>query len=244
MPAPNVVAAYRSQHGFSAAAMAIAGRAKPTAFKSGGTTGRSVNRLNPGLLVSRGGLVPEEKSKDNIHSFDVKSTGFVPFGVGNMIQGTQITNRLGNAVMFRSLALSYELKMAQSTLDNTNIVRVMLFIDHQSNGTTPVPALFLETVDDVLSPYKQGNLQRYTYLYDQLFYLNAPGLAWNGTTEVSSQMSVKFAFQKNLQLKVHYTGNLGTAADISRNNVWFYVFKHNALTVNCQGVLRVRFTDY
>ncbi len=226
--------------------MVAAGIRAPVASLQTGAKSGHV-RLNPSLSYSvRGGLQVEEKSKDNVHNFAVNFADlFTPLAAGNMDQGQTIVTRIGLQVVVRSIELSYTFTMAQLVggVTDTNLVRVLLFVDHQSNGTVPVVEDDILEANSVNSPMRVGKMHRFTILMDKLITLTAPGLAWNGTDSTSSAVKAQLQYTWRGAIPITYSGTGGGNGDVRKNNIFFFPFFHNATPVNCKGVLRIRFTD-
>lgn len=134
--------------------------------------------------------------------------------VKDIVQGTGSTNRTGDIIHCKRLRLRI------NYFDSTpSLMRFILFIDRQSNGTTP-------TVADVMyTASPMGNVSsknvvgyggtRFKIISDRTVVCN-PTIS----TVVETRVFAK-DFTKSVAMPITYDGNsTGTAADVLKNNIW------------------------
>lgn len=142
------------------------------------------------------------------------------------------TNRDGQSIKMSSLYSNFLWSINASA--STTYVRVILFMDHQSNATAPGAADLLTNTSSVLSTLLIGNGKRFTVLADIRKTLSING------TEI-----VRFKIFKKLHAHVRFnTGNAGTVADIQTNTLYMLHMSDQATNVVVFAYNnRVRFID-
>jgi len=124
--------------------------------------------------------------------------------------GDTSTTRTGQSIKMDRLDLRFYLTANATTV--TNLVRVIVVYDKQSNATTMTTADLLVSVSPN-SPYTFGSQNRFTPLYDECFALTYGGLG---------------IITKSLTLPANQhvtfnTGNAGTIADIVTGGLYLLI---------------------
>lgn len=157
----------------------------------------------------------------------ISSSGYTQFdwtAQGDIADGSERDERLGNKIVVRSLNLKFKVNYATgsvlSTSDQFNRVRMIVFVIKDINVTTPPGITDILQTNEVDSFYKKDSEVKYTILYDQLWNLQNP--EWTvktgaGDTPPSTiigcqscvyppfkSVSTKINFPKGLPL--HYKG--------------------------------------
>lgn len=149
-------------------------------------------------------------------------------------QGNTKTTRIGNKITLESLAVRLSSKLSDGeTLGG--ILRLMIVVDRRPAGAQAAASDFLnnEAVESLYTT-SEANQGRFQILYDQSFNYNVSGV----------QMRTHKFFIPLKGLKVSYTSNLGTVADIQKNNVFLAaITTNNDNNMSLVGDLRIRFTD-
>ncbi len=124
-------------------------------------------------------------------------------------QGDETENRNGVQVSLRSLDMRYLLQRG-----NTDACfRMILFIDRQTNGGTPLVADLLAQVatgsDMIISPLNVENRKRFTILADRTHVL-AIGMSENKC----------FRVKKRLTVKPRFDGTTAALLDVVSGMIW------------------------
>lgn len=160
-------------------------------------------------------------------------------------QGTTSSTRVGMKFIIQSVQLSLTVSMAQFIgTSNSVIARFILFVDTQCNGAVPTEIELLSQTDNVNSLMNPQHAHRFKKLMDKKVILNAPGLAWNGSAEVSSQMHVSCPFYKKLSTPIFYDTTTNVITGVTQNNLILFVYADTVTPTSfLNGSSRIRYTD-
>lgn len=167
--------------------------------------------------MSLKGLVNSEKKY-----FDSNSTDFVSWNgtvnpLSNIAQGNDVGNRDGNSILARSLWLQMDVR--GNVANQSNIVRVIVFVDTENTGSTPAASDVLQTTGSAFavdSPLNVDHLPRYTILMDKKFVTSTAG-----QTRLNTKRYI------NLYKHIKYTGP--NATDTYKNQL-FILFVSDVIT--------------
>lgn len=209
---------------------------------SGGGRRRSFGRRsygNPGVQALR--LVKKiEKAVEVKYLNSVAGTITLPIGGAGQVsgfgpycvQGDQITNRSGNEIQVKSLAMRFKIALtALETLGTT--VRLLVVYDREPGGANATVTTMLNN-DNVLSSYRTvGNAKgRFQFLADRTVTFGATDAHWEAK------------FFKQLNHKIVYNGNAGTVADLFRGNLMVMVLgSGNAAAIGITYGFNIKYTD-
>lgn len=156
-------------------------------------------------------------------------------------QGNTAETRIGQKIFLHDTHI-------RCTMDNSNastacgFVRVIIFIDKQSNGTLPELGEILDGGDFINAFRNLDNTKRFVFLKDKVYSVGNTG----GTSSNALGGCVKWRFNKQwkVPLRVNYTGanTDGESDGVQDNNVWMLVIGSDAL-VTYNVSTRTRFTD-
>lgn len=216
-----------------------------------GKSKRRGRRLQPSYTQHlRGGnivLRPELKYLDTAYAAVALTAGATaPMGsLVMMAQGLTASTRVGQSITVRSVQLSLSFNTEQFIgVVNSAIIRVVLVLDTQANGAVANETDIFANASDVNSLRTIGEVHRFKILMDRKLVANAPGLAWNGSAEVSSSLHKTLKFYKKMKTKIHYTLNAGNITDVSQNNISLFIYSDVILPLTrVSGTARIRYTD-
>lgn len=180
--------------------------------------------------------VAEKKWFDTLGSALSPTTGgaFVLGGMTSIDDGTEDFERVGAKISIT--AVQYHLEASLDAAETgSNLVRVILFCDKQSNGSAPTVTNILQNAD-FLSFRNLDNLQRFDILDDTVLELNA-------SAGVSGTL-IGDSVYKGVYKKVDYVASFASAAGAVplTNNIGMLVIAKNTNgTYNVRS--RLRFTD-
>lgn len=151
-------------------------------------------------------------------------------------QGDTAITRDGNFISMTSVQL--KLHVVSNPLARLNHeMRMILFIDRQSNGTIPLlqslvagvptfqPTDVLDTsviVDPTHAPYNRNQQKRYKILYDKRIVTRV--IAMLDDTPAPPTLvpyPILINIRRKLGQRAQYVTNTGTITDIAKNAVWF-----------------------
>lgn len=139
--------------------------------------------------------------------------GTMTGGLCNAItQGDGDNQREGNVIHIKKLSFLFT---AFDTVPS--LVRVIVFIDRQSNGSTPTVTDVLDSAS-YLSQFSELTVvghggTRFSILMDKTWTINPQITA---TAGYGAHITKTF----KLKMPVTYIANAGTAGDVSKNNIW------------------------
>lgn len=154
-------------------------------------------------------------------------------------QGDTETDRRGRRVFLVKLAWEYDIQLPPTATagSTSDLVRVILYLDQQANGSAAAVTDILED-DDYQSFNNLANSRRFVILHDKRWTLSATG----GTGASASEALVHQVIYVPLGIHVDYTGTTGAIGEIAVNNIGVLLLSKSGLCV-FKSKLRVRFTD-
>lgn len=137
-------------------------------------------------------------------------------------KGDNSYNREGDEVLMRSVKFNFNTIAA----DSTNLMRVMLIIDHEPQGVTLTMGEVLDMVTITYPPYafrKMDYKKRFTVLFDKSVRLNTV-----------ADLNQFFKVNQVLNLKTQFktASDTGNISDISRNALYLCVGSDSAAVPN------------
>lgn len=173
--------------------------------------------------------------------------------IAGVALGDTGSSRNGRVYWIHSLEMNGALENSQSEDDlapaNGNVVRVLVVIDHHTNGAQLVganvmtePGNFSWTGFPILA-----NESRYEIIYDRITDFNYPVMN-QGVADEFAVAAVKRHFRWNVEfdppLRVTCTGDSANIADISDTSIHVLATRQGGLPgVQMWYTVRVRFTD-
>lgn len=143
-------------------------------------------------------------------------------GIGPYLgKGTDINDRLADKITLKSVSLKVSLK--QTALEALgNSVRIMLVMDRKPAGALPAGVTTVLGTDDILSHYNTEGASkgRFQFLFDRTISFDSEQGEWHD----------KWFMARDI--KVLYSTDAGTIADVQRNNFFILALADN----NTQGI--------
>ncbi len=161
-------------------------------------------------------------------------------------QGVGETERIGRKCTIRSIGWKYNLSLpevdAASTPAPPDIVRMILYQDHQTNGAAATVTGILETAN-YHSFNNLSNKSRFTTLMDKVVTLNYTSLASDGAGVVSSHEVQRYgSFYKKCNIPLEFSAATGALSEIRSNNINVLLISFNG-TAGFKSQFRLRFSD-
>lgn len=185
---------------------------------------------------------------------DVKSTVAAAAQAGvianitlnELVQGTGESERIGRKVTVRSIEMRGATRLISDAapLAGHCIVRIILYVDKQTNGATATPTLLLKeaTAAHVYrAPYNLSNAGRFTILMDKSIGLNATA-ALGGGAGATFEAQKMLRFKKRCAIPLEFDSTLGAITEIRSNNLGVLVIGSNA-HADVHMTWRLRYSD-
>ncbi len=169
-------------------------------------------------------------------------------GTINIIpQGVLETERIGRKVTIRSINWRWTLNLNPSSGGDlslgADVVRVILYLDRQCNGSTATTVLILESAN-FQSFNNLANKSRFRILMDRVYTLNSPAGAGNGTANDTGPVIINDSLYKKCNIPIEFDNSLSTGvlSTIRSNNLGILLISESALT-DMDSKIRLRFSD-
>ena len=160
-------------------------------------------------------------------------------------QGVGESQRVGRAVTLTHIHGRIRVELPISTVSSSthDTLRVILYLDEQTNGATATVGNLLE-VADYQSFENLANSARFKILHDKVTTINALTGGGNGTTEDYGAVSKNYEFNLRCSIPIVWdnTTNTGVISTMRVNNIGLLLISEAAL-VNFESNWRVRFED-
>lgn len=158
-------------------------------------------------------------------------------------QGVTESNRVGRKCVVKRLNMrgNFDLVSATAANQTSDVLRVIVYVDKQTNGAAATVTDILETA--TYNSFRNlSNTQRFQILYDKSFGLNAPSGQGDGTTFAYGEYAEPWSMNKTLSLPIEYNSTTGALTEITSNNIGVLVIS-KAGAAKFDYVARVRFSD-
>lgn len=171
---------------------------------------------------------------------------------GNLLriaQGTGANDRIGLKIVLKSVQLRCTLFMdayanpVQPVINS--VVRIVCFMDTQTNGALPLMAQLWETPGNYFTAPNIANATRFTILKEWLLEMNNPTLVYDqGSGNFgSSAWFWQTKWNKKFDIPIEYSSTTGAIAEIRTNSIWLCTIASSNNQMKLQGRVRVRYTD-
>jgi len=196
-----------------------------------------------------------------------------PAGLGwnlncDLPAGTGASERVGRKVTLKSVNLKLGMLMGDSTssLDSTEVYRVILCVDRQANGNSALITDVLEAPSTYQSFANMNNCERFKILRDKTYTINRgtaatpiasytelPGAAAtpNGGGFTAPASTLFWAEARKdvemyipLEMDVEYSGATGAIGEVRSNNLRMFIIpQHSGGTTLVTWSSRIRYSD-
>jgi len=180
--------------------------------------------------------VSEKKYFDTDNVGLTSTTGGAFFSVNNMAPGVQDNERVGTTINMS--ACGYRMNMHQVVgATSGGLLRVILFVDHQANGAAPPAVTTLLTAAKIDAYRNLDNIERFEFLHDDVYELNASA-GVSGTVVLPQKFASVY---KKYTGKAHFAA--GAGAVIPNTDAIGVLVIGNNTAVEYEFTTRCRFTD-
>ncbi len=193
--------------------------------------------------------VSELKFHDvDFNNASVSTGGDIEGTINIIAQGITESTRIGRKCTITNIGWRYDISLAEldagASPSPSNVVRIILYLDKQTNGASATVLNILQTAD-YQSFNNLSNKGRFTILMDKTHSLNYLNLASDGAGVVSSGNVLRsFKFFKKTNISIEYDDSAATGAltTIRTNNIGILSISRSG-NVLIDSKIRLRFAD-
>lgn len=226
-------------------------------FKTSASKQPRYQKYIPQRQVSRYGAAIQARGELKVNDIQltqgIDTTGTILLLNGTAL-GSDFTARIGRKIVMKSMYLRLNFFLQPSLTAMTGIkyaptqfVRVIIFVDLQTNATGPTMADLLVNPTDVTTPLNLNNRERFNILKDKMLTFDA--YYYNGTGDTGFLNRTAHAikvFKKLNQEVIYNSSSTGTIGDITTGSLHLALLGTHATAnelTNCIGTTRIRFID-
>lgn len=162
-------------------------------------------------------------------------------------QGTDEDQRVGRSIFVTEVAAKYTITLptvtASATQPDSDVVRVVVFLDFQANGTTAAVTDVLDSVD-IHSFVNLANQERFLVMEDKILDIVALATDYisGAANYYSPSVHVEDSFSQFTMFGVDFSGTTGVIGEVSSANVGILAISLNGIAT-IEGIARIRFID-
>lgn len=189
---------------------------------------------------------PELKFLDtSLSDSSVSINGDIASTVNAIAEGTGPSQRVGRKCTVHSVHWRYEVRLPAyqgASAPNNNSIRVILYLDKQTNGTAATASDILDT-PGIRAFRNLANSGRFNILMDKIHNVSYEGLGGDGTTNDTSEVIKNFTFNKKVNIPIEFNADTGALSEMRSNNMGVLLVSANGVvTPSFNSVFRIRFS--
>ncbi len=188
----------------------------------------------------------ELKFLDGTVADDAENGGLiVQDSMCKIAQGITESARIGRVIHIKRLTIDFGgfLKSTSNGAQNGDVIRIIVFLDKQSNGAAPAVTDILETAVHN-SFYNLANVpSRFKILHSKFITLNSLSGQGNGTAWTFERKTWRYRWNKKCNIPIHYDLTTAVIGALTANNVGILVISSGATATTLGFVWRMRFID-
>ena len=171
---------------------------------------------------------------------DVSGTILAP-SCNLIAQGTGESERIGRKCRIKSIdwRMSFR-KNASTATAGDDVVRIILYLDKQTNGAAATILDILDTADYQSFP-NLANSSRFSFLMDRTFAINSHAGGGNGTTQDLYSFMKTLRFRKRCNIPLEFNLTAGVIAELRSNNLGVLTISREG-TSGMESTMRLRFS--
>ena len=193
------------------------------------------------------GANAELKFKDTtVDDAVIAAGGVITNSVNLVAQGTGESERIGRKCTIRSInwrgSLSLPLLELEGGPGAAERIRLIMYVDKQTNGATATQAGILESTN--YDSYRNlANSGRFTILMDKFITLNYATLSHFAVNSFSmAQVTKQFSFSKKCSIPLEFDNTVGAITELRSNNIGILIMSEGGSGALLSQV-RLRFSD-
>ncbi len=162
-------------------------------------------------------------------------------------EGNGESGRIGRKITIKSINWRFTIDVPEAdgvaNPQNSDTVRVILYLDKQTNGAAAAITDILETAS-FQSFNNLSNSKRFRTLLDRTYTINVKAGGSNGTTSDWAQNRIDDTFFKKVNIPIEYanTATDGSLATIRSNNIGLLLISGTGVA-GFQSKMRLRYSD-
>ncbi len=162
--------------------------------------------------------------------------------INTVVQGTGETERIGRRITVHRIEMKYNLTLLEQAdgAQANDIVRMIVYLDRQTNGTSAVITDILES-NNFQSFRNLANVGRFKIIVDKTVQMNTYAGAGNGTTDQFSSMTRFKKWSIKVKIPIEYNSTTGTLPEVRSNNIGIFMLTKSGNSA-LNGKIRIRFT--
>ncbi len=162
-----------------------------------------------------------------------------------IIQGVTEAQRVGRKCTVHKIDWRMHMTLSQTatSTETSDTVRVILYLDKQTNGAAATVTGILES-DDYQSFNNLANSSRFSILMDRRYDFSAPAGSGRGSTDTLSygENTITDTFHKDCNIPIEYDSTTGAITEQRTNNIGVLLLSHGGF-VQFLSKMRLRFSD-
>ncbi len=197
-----------------------------------------------GRRAFRGNRGPELKFIDtDVDQAAIAVTGTVLNSVNLIAQGTTESQRIGRKCVVRSInwRMNILLPNAANLTSTNDEVRIILFLDKQTNGAAATVTGILESAN-YQSFNNLSNKSRFRTLMDRVYAMNAMAGAGDGTANDAAGVVMHDTLFKRVNIPLEFDSTAGAITELRSNNIGVLLISKSA-RCTLDSKIRLRFSD-
>jgi len=202
-------------------------------------TGGYYGRYNKPLVSTN-----EKKFKDTtLAATAVPAAGVILSSSVNLIaQGTTESTRIGRKCQLRNIYIhgNISLPSTNTATQTSDIVRLIVYIDKQTNGAAAEVTDILKDAD-YRSFRNLANQERFVILKDKTYDISAQAQA-TGTAQTTGVNTYHIKMYKKLDLPIEFSSTTGAITEIKSNNIGIMAIGLSE-RAEVSYICRIRFDD-
>ncbi len=176
----------------------------------------------------------------------ISQAGTITGTINIIAQDTTESTRVGRKCTIMAINWRYDIIFNDTGTANTTSesVRVMLYLDKQTNGA-PATALEILETDDYQSFNNLANKSRFSILMDRQYDMKAPSGSGQNAADVFGENITSDAFYKKCAIPIEYDNSASTGAitTIRSNNLGVLILSKDGNLCTFASKIRLRFSD-
>lgn len=174
----------------------------------------------------------------------VVTSGLTYPSLNLIAQNTTESGRIGRKVTLKAINFRYTVRIlasADAPPKDSTMVRVMVYLDKQANGTPATVAQILESAN-YLSFNNLSNKGRFRTLYDKTHAINVLTQVVGDVSDyIQPAVWQQSSFYKKCDIPVEFSSTTGVIAEVRSNNVGVLVIGQSSLVAAIDWSARLRF---
>lgn len=161
--------------------------------------------------------------------------------LNGMAAGTDYTQRTGRKMVTKSILARFIMNTALVDAQQGDVVRILIFIDKQTNGALPAVTDVLNSAN-YLEPMNLSNRDRFIVIKDMIFTMNPCDYTAAVLTTGAPETKMK-KFYKKCSFETIFSGTANTIGSIASGSLLIlYISQFNVLSTLSYNV-RTRIVD-